>query len=562
MSEKSFRGTDDCLTWMELAQSYTDGDPRAQRILDALVDRADQDGVVRPDGDLIDQTFDRRDAGEVLDLRSASISVATFLYVDTELWLSAATGIPLDDVDRVIGSLQPGRYDLIDFVEIPGDPLQGTAELVVRKQKGHPVERVFETLASDAQLSTLPSLGDSSSRALPGTGWIRDADEYRRPPGSVALVTLQEARATHVNNHVDLDLRSVFWMGIRGIDYHRAALPRQLSREPVWLELVPEPHNPHDSDAVALDLDGVRIGYVGASVAYRVHPVVRYQNLDGKACFVPGVLHGWDSAYVALPTQSRLEQFINRAQIAREVDAVWEALPATVRDEIESANFWLNEVTAAAVASARHFAPHADIPERPTHQQMPAAWDDLMREKRRVRRERRAAERLQEREATARRVAGRDLERTQRDARIVELHRGGRSRTAIAHELGIASSTVTKALAAVGVHETGGMNDYSRAAQEARIERCRHALELQRSGLSRAEIALAMRLSSDTVRLLLRDGRFYESPESNRDRLDLAVLANHHGWTRAALDAEDVQAKRAVTDAHVLELLRPDLLER
>jgi hypothetical protein len=71
-----------------------------------------------------------------------------------------------------------------------------------------------------------------------------------------------------------------------------------------------------------------------------------------------------------------------------------------------------------------------------------------------------------------------------------------------------------------------------------------------------------MGLSPDTVKLLLRDGRFYESPEDNNERLDRAVLAHHHGWTRAALDVEAAQAKRAVVDAHVLEVLRPDLLER
>lgn len=61
---------------------------------------------------------------------------------------------------------------------------------------------------------------------------------------------------------------------------------------------------------------------------------------------------------------------------------------------------------------------------------------------------------------------------------------------------------------------------------------------------------------------VLRDGRFYELPEGNNERLDLAVLAHHLGSTRTALDVEEGQAKRAVVDAHVLELLRPDLLER
>ena len=272
-------------------------------------------------------------------------------------------------------------------------------------------------------------------------------------------------------------------------------------------------------------------------------------------------MHSRESAYVALPTQSRLERFIDRNQIAREISAIWDALPPTVRGEIEDANYWLNEATATAVVNVRDCAPHSAFPDTPSPDAMPAAWCDFMRAKRQARRKQRAAERERERRAAAHRRAQSEVGRTQRDARIVALHRRGRSRASIARELGVSSGTVTKALAKAGIHQAGGMNDYSRAAQVARIDRCGKALDMQRSGLTRVEIAHALGVSAETVKLLLRDARFYESPEDNQRRLDLAVIAHQHQWTRAALDDASKETKRAVADAQALQYLRPDLLD-
>ncbi|MBM0126374.1 exonuclease domain-containing protein [Pimelobacter simplex] len=59
-------------------------------------------------------------------------------------------------------------------------------------------------------------------------------------------------------------------------------------------------------------------------------------------------------------------------------------------------------------------------------------------------------------------------------------------------------------------------------SMEARAERGTQALELQRSGSSRSEIAVALGVSQDTVKALLRDAKFYENPESDPSRLGLA----------------------------------------
>ena len=67
-----------------------------------------------------------------------------------------------------------------------------------------------------------------------------------------------------------------------------------------------------------------------------------------------------------------------------------------------------------------------------------------------------------------------------------------------------------------------------------------------------------MGMAVDAVKLLLRDGRFYGSPESYPPRLSLAVHAHRDGWTRRAVTS--AAERQAINDAHALELTRPDLL--
>lgn len=67
-----------------------------------------------------------------------------------------------------------------------------------------------------------------------------------------------------------------------------------------------------------------------------------------------------------------------------------------------------------------------------------------------------------------------------------------------------------------------GRNPTNDSARQARLERCQRAVELQDSGASRKEIADRLGTSAHGVKALLRDGRFYASPHSDRRRLDAA----------------------------------------
>jgi len=75
--------------------------------------------------------------------------------------------------------------------------------------------------------------------------------------------------------------------------------------------------------------------------------------------------------------------------------------------------------------------------------------------------------------------------------------------------------------------------DHNRKERAARLGRAREALGLQGQGLSRAEIGQRMSISEATVKMLLRDAKFYSDPASDpaRRRLAYAAAAAKRGRT-------------------------------
>ncbi len=105
----------------------------------------------------------------------------------------------------------------------------------------------------------------------------------------------------------------------------------------------------------------------------------------------------------------------------------------------------------------------------------------------------------------------------------------------------------------------GGDNSYSKARREERLERCAVAMAHQSAGLSKREIATLMGVSYDTISPLLRDGKFYADPSTDRARYELAELAAmaradgmRKAEFRAAMDLTGAKALEAWKDADVV----------
>ncbi len=70
-----------------------------------------------------------------------------------------------------------------------------------------------------------------------------------------------------------------------------------------------------------------------------------------------------------------------------------------------------------------------------------------------------------------------------------------------------------------------GRNAANASVRAERLERCWQAVELQRSGASRSQIAERLGVSDEAVKSLLRDGKFYADPQADPARVDLARQA-------------------------------------
>ena len=95
--------------------------------------------------------------------------------------------------------------------------------------------------------------------------------------------------------------------------------------------------------------------------------------------------------------------------------------------------------------------------------------------------------------------------------------------------------------AGAGTGDARGGNLRNKEQRKARLERCRDAVRLQEAGLSQARIAQAIGVASGTVKVLLRDGKFYADPTSDPLRAkaaEAAVRARNRGLTKNQFNAE------------------------
>lgn len=99
-----------------------------------------------------------------------------------------------------------------------------------------------------------------------------------------------------------------------------------------------------------------------------------------------------------------------------------------------------------------------------------------------------------------------------------------------------------------------GRNDFNTSGRRERLERARRAVQLQRDGRSRNEIATTLGVTPALVKQLLRDGKFYADPTSNPARAGMAAAAAAAREMR--LTREQFQLRRKLSGPKAQEAWR------
>lgn len=217
-----------------------------------------------------------------------------------------------------------------------------------------------------------------------------------------------------------------------------------------------------------------------------------------------------------------------------------------------------------------HLAPSFTWPKEGPRGRFPGALSEYLRD---LYFDERAAQNERKRQDSAARKAAREeLHQQDRERRAAEkesekdrLCKGveagvsaGQSLREIAARLGVSESRVSTLKQELGLSNA---STWSIDQRDERLERCEAAIRFQDAGLTRREIAEKLGVQVDTVKFLLRDGRFYDNPATNHERLQLALLADtakSHGLTKSQFKAEQglsgAKSMEAWKDAGCLRL--------
>jgi hypothetical protein len=110
---------------------------------------------------------------------------------------------------------------------------------------------------------------------------------------------------------------------------------------------------------------------------------------------------------------------------------------------------------------------------------------------------------------------------------------------------------------------------YNPTLRQDRLERCVRAVKSQAEGLSRMAIGEKLGVGTESVKGLLRDGKFYADPQSDPERIHLARVAleaKRRGKTRAEFQTEqrlsNQKAVEAWRDAAVAGVVSEDSAKR
>lgn len=334
----------------------------------------------------------------------------------------------------------------------------------------------------------------------------------------------------------------------RGTEYQ----PRRViaaSKEKKWAELVPELGNPYDPFAVSVDINHKRIGYVPATQSIALHWRIYALNKRGRSCQVPIDLSE-GSALLTMPTFETFDPYVNFNELLPEVERLYMSLPEWIRAEIEEkSGFHISEDWQwAEITSRSKKAPSVAFPEtfdasrpHPLFDLFFQRYRPLRREQIKQRKKNETAARREKLESE--RIAARQRNNAERDDEVLQLLLEGKSKTAIRASLGVSDYRINRVILENAIEAPT-----STAPTKTRVQNGEKALALLRQGTPRGRIMMILGIGEHRLKELISLARFLEDPESNRPRLDLAILALQNGWTDSTAPPGKVH-KRAIQDA-------------
>ena len=155
-----------------------------------------------------------------------------------------------------------------------------------------PIKWVYYSLPKfiieSVKQKTSPSAQTSTESAAPET--------ERRPQPSQ---TTQQKVEHHKVAGTSFRMDAIQSLGIENDDYElskRAMIDEGLICERVYktdyyankTDLIPEPENPHDPNAIKVVVDGVHIGYIKSGSCAHVHNLLREEKIESVKCEIKG----------------------------------------------------------------------------------------------------------------------------------------------------------------------------------------------------------------------------------------------------------------------------------
>jgi hypothetical protein len=391
------------------------------------------------------------------------------------------------------------------------------------------------------------------------------ADEYLRPSGRTELKP-----KTYVDNHY-----------VRGASFHSENFVDCRSGDVIQLELVPEPGNPYDRWAVALHLEGRRVGYISAEDSGLWHDIVFAYNRAGSAVLAEGIVHtyGEDTTglTVLLPGFEDAETLMSDLGLFQECDAVIAALPEEARDRIlDSERYGLSASDVRLLRSKKHLAPslnwHKSRGSRLEDRYPTALYRRLIEldqlKRARMWEEKQAARQEARLERERLKQETRDAKAAAQEAfveRVKVVHASGASMSAMCRDLGCSASRIKRVLSLKGLDALPKQNQ---VAKDERMVRAQQALRLQQGGYTRNQIAGKMDCSFETVKSMLKDAKFYADPWTDLERLHLvraskdpSVISLSFLAAASSLRVTQAKLKSARRDFSIISKLHPKIME-